>query len=193
MKVHLPLFRDSVQKATYVGPLSAWKGKTALLYNVAAVQFEDRGQYTAYGWHLFNRSDWKVPETGPLYEVLAQAIQAQQNCVTNNNTSWFGKWYDFIEDLVKDHFPKGSGFDNGTTLEEDFNPERLVFDVSFHHMNENGMYDGWTDHQVIVTPSLSHGCNLRITGPNRNEIKDYIHDVFTAVLHKKVERYPHHG
>jgi hypothetical protein len=38
---------------------------------------------------------------------------------------------------------------------------RLVSrDTSFHHMTESGIYDGWTEHQVIVTPSLASAIDL---------------------------------
>jgi hypothetical protein len=53
-------------------------------------------------------------------------------------------------------------------------------------MTEGGMYDGWTEHTVVVTPSLAFGINIRITGRNRNDIKDYLHDVFHEALTKGV-------
>ena len=49
-------------------------------------------------------------------------------------------------------------------------------------MNENGMYDGWTEHKIVITPDLLHGFNLSIGGRNRNEIKDYLHEVYSAAL-----------
>jgi hypothetical protein len=47
---------------TYCGPLSMWHGKTALLRVVLLAQFDDRGQYTAYGWHGFDLMDFKIEE-----------------------------------------------------------------------------------------------------------------------------------
>ena len=44
----------------------------------------------------------------------------------------------------------------------------------FHHMNDGGFYDGWTEHSVVVTPSLVYGFDTRITGRDRNDIKNYI-------------------
>ena len=50
-------------------------------------------------------------------------------------------------------------------------------------MTEHGYYDGWTEHDVIVTPSLrSPGFSLRITGRNRRDIKEYIADAFHDAL-----------
>lgn len=89
---------------------------------------------------------------------------------------------DILTALVKEHMPSGSGFDNGTTLiDAASSGAKLVFATAFHHMNEHGMYDGWTTHTVIVTPAFD-GFDLRVTGRNRNDIKDYIADAFHAAL-----------
>lgn len=82
-----------------------------------------------------------------------------------------------LERLI-DNLPSGSGFNSGCKLDDSSKPDRLVISADFHHMDENGSYDGWTTHQVIVTPSLAYGYNLRVTGRNRNDIKSYIADVF---------------
>ncbi len=90
---------------------------------------------------------------------------------------------DMIETLCRDYLPSGSGFDNGTELDADRSTSgRLVFNVGFHHMDSNGFYDGWTHHSVIVTPSLVSGYDLRVTGRNKRDIKDYIAETFHAAL-----------
>ena len=48
-------------------------------------------------------------------------------------------------------------------------------------------YDGWTEHTVTVTPSFS-GFNMRISGRNRNDIKDHMHETFYSALHTEVLR-----
>ena len=53
-------------------------------------------------------------------------------------------------------------------------------------MNENGYYDGWTEHTVTVTPALSGEFHLRISGRNRNDIKDMIHESFDHLLRTDV-------
>jgi hypothetical protein len=53
-------------------------------------------------------------------------------------------------------------------------------------MNDAGYYDGWTDHIVIVSPSFD-GIDIKISGRNRNDIKDYLHDVFHAALTEEVD------
>jgi len=54
-------------------------------------------------------------------------------------------------------------------------------------MNESGAYDGWTEHKLIVSPSLLFDLDLRITGRDRNGIKEYLHDVFSAALQTEIE------
>ena len=57
-------------------------------------------------------------------------------------------------------------------------------------MDENGFYDGWTSHDIIVRPSLSSDIYIRITGSNRNDFKDYAHDLFDCALNEQIEEYP---
>lgn len=119
----------------------------------------------------------------PLYQRIAHLLNAVSNCERSSNAEWKEKHSDRINELVKEHMPSGSGFDNGTELDWDRSTdEKLVFNTSFHHMDEHGYYDGWTEHTVIVTPSLSWGLSLRITGRDRNDIKEMIHEQFSYAL-----------
>jgi hypothetical protein len=82
-------------------------------------------------------------------------------------------------DKLCELLPHGSGIDSGIKFDsKNSKPDRLIFTFGFHHMNENGYYDGWTDHALIITPCLQDGYNLRITGRNRNDIKDYLYGLF---------------
>jgi hypothetical protein len=113
------------------------------------------------------------------YQRIAQLLDARQHCKESKNTEWFDKHTDSIEEIVKNNLPSGSGLDAGVVLDfETSNPEKIVLLTSYHHMNENGFYNGWSDHKVIVTPSLAFGMNIKITGENRNDIKDFLFDVF---------------
>lgn len=127
----------------------------------------------------------------PLYTVLASTYIAWKNCQEKGNIEWFGKHQERLTDLVKNHLPHGSGFDSGCRFS--FNrstPDRLVIHTSFHHMDENGYYAGWTEHTVIVTASLAFGIEIRITGRDRNAWKDFAHDVFQTSLMEEIEMYP---
>jgi len=118
-----------------------------------------------------------------LYQQLAVLVQARLNCIETKNTEWLDRHEASIDELVKTYMPTGSGFDSGTMLDLGVSgPDRLVFRTSFHHMNENGYYDGWSEHDIIVTASLAFGFNLRITGQDRDQIKDYIADCFSTSL-----------
>lgn len=122
-----------------------------------------------------------------LYTTLASMVQARINCKANGNSEWFERHTDNAESLVKKHMPSGSGFDAGTTIDFDRSTgERIVFNTSFHHMDENGYYCGWTEHVVTVRPSLLHGFMLTVSGKDRNGIKEYIVDRFNFALDVEV-------
>lgn len=113
---------------------------------------------------------------------LAGLINAYQNCVKSNNTEWKEKHSDSIDEMLK-NLPSGSGIDAGMKLSlDDCTPEKIVFTFGYHHMNEAGYYDGWTEHKLVITPSLFFGLNFRITGRDRNQIKDYLTDLFHEVF-----------
>ena len=124
------------------------------------------------------------------YQVIARTLGALRRCeqTPDSHADWIKRHSDHLDDLVSE-FPSGSGFDNGTKLDDDSTPEKLVFNTAFHHMNENGCYNGWTEHQVIVSPSLELEYTIRITGRDRNEIKDYIADCFHACLDADIEEH----
>lgn len=122
-----------------------------------------------------------------LYAKLASLLVANHNCLSSGNIEWAERHACEIDRIVKKHFPSGSGFDSGTSF--DFSASRadkLVFNTSFHHMNDAGYYDGWTEHSVTVRPSLAFGCTLKISGRDRNQIKDYIADCFSAALNEEI-------
>jgi hypothetical protein len=123
-----------------------------------------------------------------LYREIALKLTAIENCEKSGNTEWHLKHSDAVNQLVKDHMPSGGGFDSGTHFAwEKSTPDKLVFETSFHHMNENGFYDGWSDHVVTVKASLAFGFTVTVSGPNRNDIKDYIAETFHFALNSEVK------
>lgn len=122
-----------------------------------------------------------------LYQEIARALQACQNCVESDNTGWIEHYLEILE-KYNDLLPSGAGFDCGCKLVVSASrPDRLVISADYHHMDDGGYYDGWSEHTVVVTPSLAFGFNLRVTGRDRNEIKDYIAETFDYVLRHEVE------
>jgi len=94
--------------------------------------------------------------TVPLYQAIAQKLQAAANCECNRERSWppdVEHWHnmaaahrDAAIALVREHMPHGSGIDSGVTLDLDASTEvRLVFTIPYHHMDGNGSYCGWVD------------------------------------------------
>ena len=122
-----------------------------------------------------------------VYEEIASRLNAAASCRKDSACrDWEQKHLQRVEEVVREYLPRGSGFDNGTTISlEASTSEKLVFDTSFHHMNEGGMYDGWTSHQVVVRPSLVFGFSIRVTGKNRNEVKDFIAAAFEQALNEE--------
>lgn len=119
---------------------------------------------------------------------IASKVQARLNCIQSGNTEWKLKHEQHAEALCKGFLPSGSGVDTGTKLDFDKSTaEKLVFTFGYHHMNENGMYSGWTDHKAIVTASLVFGIEIKITGRNRNGIKEYLNDRFDSDLSREIK------
>lgn len=118
-----------------------------------------------------------------LYQKLASLVQAIANCKKSGNAEWLERHSDRAEELVKQHMPSGSGWDVGTKfLGLASTPQKLVFEGSYHHMNGGGAYDGWTDHRITVVPDLADGFRLRISGRDRNQIKEVLHEWFYEAL-----------
>lgn len=121
-----------------------------------------------------------------LYAELANAIQARKHWSPDNNAERFAEWNERIKQF-EDMLPHGSGFDSGTKIDLDAShADRLVFHTSYHHMNDGGFYDGWTEHTVTVTPAFIGTFHIRISGPSRNDIKEVISQEFDVILETDV-------
>lgn len=113
--------------------------------------------------------------------TVARVLDAKKRCEKEGN-EWAEKHAETLEWLNKQFFPSGSGIDSGTELwEPNCTADKLVLFCSYHHMNDNGMYDGWTEHKIIITPDWG-GINVKVTGRDRNNIKDYLIGVFECAF-----------
>lgn len=109
---------------------------------------------------------------------LAGKFHAFQNCVKSNNSEWKDKHEDSINAMLE-HLPHGSGIDSGVKFDwQRSTPEKLIFNLEFHYVDENGYYDGWTSHTITITPSLYFGIKINVSGKNRNGVKEYLSDLF---------------
>lgn len=113
---------------------------------------------------------------------LSSKFQAFKNCVACNNVEWKDKHEDSINDMLE-LLPSGSGLDAGVKFDwVKSTKDKLIFNFEFHHMNENGYYDGCTSHKLILTPSFAFGYDVRITGNDRNGIKEYLSQLFNELF-----------
>lgn len=113
-------------------------------------------------------------------QIIATVTPAKANCAAAGNTDWLHKWGDILEYIEKNVLPSGSGFDNGTTIES-ADSRMIKLSTAFHHMDDAGYYDGWTEHTVTVRAEFG-GFDIAVSGRNRNDIKDYIAETFHHVL-----------
>jgi hypothetical protein len=121
-----------------------------------------------------------------LYQVLAQYIGTYQRHQAKDDHEGQARWARLAHALFKQYNLFGS-FDAKLLL-EDCTENKIVFEIDFHHMNDNGYWDGWTSHIVRVWPDLSCGFRLTISGVNKHDIKDYLHEVADNMMNTVVTR-----
>ena len=114
---------------------------------------------------------------------IAATLNAWQTSRNNCNTQWEARHLNTLDRIMKNTSPSGSGIDCGTKLLKDkCKDDKLVFLCEFHHMNDVGYYEGWTQHTITARPSLMYGIDIKISGRDRNQIKDYLYDVYATWL-----------
>lgn len=172
-----------------------------------------------------------------VYAAIAIRLQAIKNCENkasrwrfakepgnkaehDNAVVWIGRHRDAIDAIVKEHLPSGSGFDSGVHFDEDAShvpdedcepgtsEDAIVLRTSFHHMDENGTYCGWSESVIRVTPSLAHGAIVKIETDysgvddegyepdeegnawtlDRDGHDEYLSEVFNEALNTEIER-----
>lgn len=107
-----------------------------------------------------------------VYRAIASANNARMNCIANGNAEWKVRHTQKIEQLVREYLPSGSGYDNDTKIDFDCSSnDELIFRTSFHHMDENGYYCGWSNHKVIVRPSFD-GIRIDIKSEYPDDIEE---------------------
>ena len=129
----------------------------------------------------------------PLFVHIADAVTARANCIAREArgesptpSPWSDIWSERLEQAARDLLPSGSGFDAGTKIDLDASrADRVTLKTAFHHMDAHGGYDGWTTHKIHLTPVFG-GYAMRVTGKDRNGIKDYIADAVGEALDARV-------
>ena len=89
--------------------------------------------------------------------------------------------YEFIIKQFEDGLPVGSGIVATEVIS--VTNKKIVISFDYQHMNDNGYYDGWTHHEARITATFG-GYTMYISGRNRNDIKDYLHELFSCHISK---------
>jgi hypothetical protein len=124
----------------------------------------------------------------PLYKKFAMTLNAYQNCVKSGNEEWKNKHYDKLYEMLEE-LPHGSGIDGESRFDlSKSDPNKLVFHIEYHCMDESGMYAGWYSYKIIVTPSLQNDFDLNIVGKDTpNQAKEYLYETFQYAFSGEVE------
>ena len=97
-------------------------------------------------------------------------------------------------DELSNFLPSGSGIDSGCAIDEEKSTKnKIVIHSSFHHMDENGFYCGWSEFTVTAIPDFMNNFNLKIVGNNAiypafSDIKDYLYELFRESLNENIVR-----
>ncbi len=117
---------------------------------------------------------------------IAELVEARANCHANGNAEWFERHTAALSELIRNHLPSGSGIDVGCLLcLASCKRDRIVIDVPFHCMSENGYYTGWRTFKVVATPAFQ-SINIEVTGRDVNGVKDYLADLFFEALTQQI-------
>lgn len=122
----------------------------------------------------------------PVYKFIATQLSRVKN-LENSNAPRSSKVFDALCAWVKKNGPSGSGIDMGTALSETSTMDCIVLGTHFHHMDEHGGYDGWTDHMVRCKASMLFGIDVTVSGRDRNQIKEYLGEMYQRWLLSEME------
>lgn len=141
--------------------------------------------------------------TAPLYQNIARIIGILHLHVEDIPQETLNRIGERTLYYEKNCLPRGSGFDVGTTIDENQSkPDRLVLTFEYHHMNEHGFYCGWSQWSCIIKPCLQFGYTMRfmchgladqsweIRQMVDSNFRDYLHQVFSHDLNKQTPCYP---
>lgn len=116
--------------------------------------------------------------------------QIAKNCewLKTVNDSFLSECENRIDKLEK-MLPSGSGIDCGCKIDhKNSGIKKVVITFDYHFMNEDGYYDGWGSFKLTVLPRLDGNIDMKISGKDRNQVKDYFYDLFDTELNCLIER-----
>lgn len=122
-----------------------------------------------------------------LYQKIASTIIAIRNGEKSGNQQWLEKHKDALYDIERQKLPRGSGIDSGCKINvEKSNEQKIVIDVPYHCMDENGFYSGWRDYQIVVKAHLAFGATIDVRGKDYDGLKEYLADLFNHIMSDEV-------
>lgn len=124
-----------------------------------------------------------MSRTKTLAAWIAETSDWAERAENNLNAQWGDIARTRLDQLVN-LLPSGSGVDCGTKLVS-ASASKIVLECGFHHMDENGFYDGWTEHRITVRPTFD-SLDIHISGRSRNDIKEYLHEVYALALSERI-------
>ena len=129
-----------------------------------------------------------MSRTKTLAALIAETAVWAERAQNNEHAQWGDIAHDRLAQLVR-LLPSGSGIDSGTELVS-ADRTKIVLTAGYHHMNDGGYYDGWTEHRITIRPRFD-GLEVTISGRNRNDIKEYLHQTYHHALSAPVTESVH--
>ena len=119
-----------------------------------------------------------INETFKFYSLIATAISEYNK---TDNPEIKARIEETLKEAEKT-LPSGGVFIESKIDIKKSISQRLVFLTSCKHVTAGGQYDSVTRHQIIITPCLMNGFNIRVTGPERRGIKEKIEHAFSNLI-----------
>lgn len=104
-----------------------------------------------HNWMLYWYCSLRQREN-KMQETLLRAIARQVKYFHSSSNGNEAIKHEYALESLMKHMPSGSGIDAGTKLLlSESSADKLVFEVAYHHMDDNGYYCGWTTRNIIIT------------------------------------------
>ncbi|MFY7937382.1 MAG: hypothetical protein ACOVOQ_08395 [Flavobacterium sp.] len=87
-----------------------------------------------------------------------------------------------LNPVIKD----GNRIEAGCVISLKSTKKRIVIDTLYWHTNDSDETSRCTAHQVVITPSFEDEINIRITGKNEDNVKEYLHNIFRESLMSEI-------
>jgi len=112
---------------------------------------------------------------------VGQLMGAIEGCLVQNRAEWQAKHEHTLRQFVRETAPCGqTWYSTGLNIKKS-STTQLVFRGAFRHE------DRWTEHTITVKPNFGLGFTFKISGLNKNDVKDCLKEMFTNWLSSEVK------